>query len=158
MPTLRDAAREFLALERIAVAGVSRTPGQTANGIYRKLRDTGHTVFAINPNAAQVEGDTCYPSLEAIPGGVEGLVIVTRPQVAGELVRQCARAGVRRVWMHRALGQGSVSAQATAYCRENGIAVIDGACPMMFAEPVDIAHTCMRVVLGWVGQLPKSAG
>jgi uncharacterized protein len=158
MATLRDAAREFLALKRIAVAGVSRTPGQTANAIYRKLRDTGHTVFAINPNATQVEGVTCYPSVEAIPGGVEGLVILTRPQAADDLVRQCARAGVRHVWMHRALGQGSVSAQAAAYCRENGIAVIDGACPMMFAEPVDIVHNCMRVVLGWVGQLPKSAG
>ena len=156
MATLREAAREFLALKRIAVAGVSRTPNQAANGIYCKLRDSGHQVYAINPNAERVEGDPCYAGLEAIPGGVEGLVIVTRPTVADALVRDCARLGVRHVWMHRSLGQGSASARAAAFCRENGISVINGACPMMFAEPVDFAHKCLHVVLGWFGGLPKS--
>jgi predicted CoA-binding protein len=153
--TLREAAREFLALKRIAVAGVSRTPNQAANGIYCKLRSSGCQVHAINPNAERVEGDPCYANLAAIPGGVDGLVIATRPAAAEELVRECARLGVRHVWMHRSLGQGSVSARAAAFCRENGISVIAGACPMMFAEPVDLAHKCMHVVLGWFGQLPK---
>ena len=60
MTTLRDAADEFLAQHRIAVAGVSRDAKQPANLIYRRLRDTGHEVFAVNPNAGEVEGDPCY--------------------------------------------------------------------------------------------------
>ena len=39
--TLRDAAAEFLAQDRIAVAGVSRDEKQPANLIYRRLRDAG---------------------------------------------------------------------------------------------------------------------
>src|SRR3954449_7413584 len=77
VPTLRDAAEEFLAQRRIAVAGVSRDPKQPANLIYRRLRDTGHDVFAVNPAATEVEGDPCVPTVRDIPGGVDGVVIVT---------------------------------------------------------------------------------
>lgn len=156
MTTLKDSARTFLSLRRIAVAGVSRTPGQTANAIYSKLRGSGYEVYPINPKAAEVEGDTCYRDLQSIPGGVEGLVIVTRPEAADALVRECMKSGVRRVWMHRAIGRGSVSAEAVRFCRENGISVIDGACPLMFLEPVDVFHKCFRWVLGWTGQLRRS--
>jgi len=155
MTTLKDSARAFLSLRRIAVAGVSRSPGHAANAIYNKLRGSGHEVYAINPNATQVEGDTCYKDLQSIPGGIEGLVIVTRPAAADALAHECLKNGVRRVWMHRAIGQGSVSAEAVRFCRENGISVIDGACPLMFIEPVDVFHKCFRWVLGWTRQLPR---
>ena len=144
MSTLYEAAREFLGQKRIAVAGVSRRGDLPANAIYKKLRGAGHEVFAVNPNADEVEGDKSYPNLAAIPGGVDGLVIATHPAVAVELVRECGELGIGRVWMHRSLGTGSVSEDAVRLCRELGIAVIPGSCPMMFCEPVDVAHKCLR--------------
>ena len=53
MPTVDQAVDEFLALKRIAVAGVSREPGgsHASNGIYSRLKDRGYEVFPVNPNA-----------------------------------------------------------------------------------------------------------
>jgi predicted CoA-binding protein len=152
--TLKTQAGRFLAEKRIAVIGVSSTQDDAANMIYRKLRDTGHDVFAVNPKTNSVEGDTCYPSVKAIPGGVEAAVIVTRPEVTAQVVRECADAGVQQVWMHQGMGN-SISEEAVVFCRENGIAVIPGACPMMYCEPVDFGHKCMRWMFGLVGRLPK---
>lgn len=153
MTNFKSKAEDFLAQERIAVAGVSRTSESTANGIYRKLRDTGHQVFPINPNAETVEGDTCYASVKAIPGGVDGVVIVTRPEITEQVVRDCVEASVPRVWMHNnTFLDSSVSDEAVAYGRQNGVEVIDGGCPMMF---LDFGHKCMRWTLGLMGRLPQ---
>ena len=156
MPTLRENVDDFLAQKRIAVAGVSRhASDEAANLIYRRLRESGYQVFALNPNTEKVEGDPCYPNLEAVPEPIDAVVIATRPEVSEQIVRECGAAGVTRVWMHRSFGTGSVSDEATRFCEENGITVIPGGCPMMFCEPVDFGHKCMRWVLGIFGGLPK---
>jgi uncharacterized protein len=154
MESLKLAAADFLAQDRLAVTGVSRDGAHVANLVYRRLRERGYTVFALNPNADEVEGDRCYHALADIPGGVAGVFIATRPELAPAVVRECAAEGVPRVWMHRSFGTGSVSAEATAIGESAGIRVIAGACPMMFIEPVDIGHRCMRWLLGATGKLP----
>lgn len=151
---MRKAAEEFLAQRRIAVAGVSRDSKQTANAIYRRLRTAGYEVVPVNPSATEVEGDVCYPSIGALPDRPDGVLVVTTPAAAVEVARQCIEAGVERVWMHRSFGAGSVSDEAAVLCREAGIAVLDGGCPMMFLEPVDVAHRCIRWILGATGGLP----
>lgn len=157
MSTLEAKASAFLSLKRIAIAGVSRTKPSPANIIFKKLKDAGYQVFPVNPNSSSFEGDSCYPDLKSIPGGVDGVVIVTRPTLTEEIVRQCAEAGVSRVWMHQSIGTGatSVSSDAVRFCNEHSISVIDGACPMMFCQPVDFGHKCMRWMLRLTGGLPK---
>jgi predicted CoA-binding protein len=156
MTSMKDAAAEFLDHKRIAVTGVSRTPGSHgSNVVYRRLRDRGYEVFAVNPNADRVEGDPAYHDLRSIPGGVEAVVIGTRPEHADETMRECAELGIEQVWMHRGPGGGSVSASATAYGRERGITVIDGGCPCMFGRSADLGHKAMRVVFTLSGNVPK---
>ncbi|MCK6621428.1 MAG: CoA-binding protein [Calditrichaceae bacterium] len=156
MPALKEKIADFLAQKRIAVAGVSRDPkGSAANLIYQKLKQSGYEVFALNPQADSVEGERCYPDVKSIAQGVDGVVIVTRPEAAERIVRECAEAGVPRVWMHRSFGAGSVSEAAAQFCAEHNISVIAGACPMMFCPPVDFGHKCMRWILGATGKLPK---
>jgi hypothetical protein len=149
---------EFLAQKRIAVAGVSRNNSHhpVGNLIYRRLKKTGHEVFPVNPHMQIFEGDSCYQDLRSIPGGVDGVVIVTRPDTTERIVRDCSDAGVRRVWMHESVGKkaSSVSPAAVEYCREHDITVIAGACPMMYGEGVDFGHTCMRRILKATGGLP----
>lgn len=158
MSELQEAVDDFLSQRRIAVAGVSRSGDAAANLIYRKLEGAGYQVFAVNPKTDEVEGDRCYPNLAAIPGGVDAVLLATHPGVAAEVVRECGGLGIGRVWMHRSFGQGSVSEEAVALCREHGIRVIPGACPMMYVQPVDVGHRCIRWVLGITGGLPKPAG
>ena len=156
MPAIKDAAARFLANRRIAVTGVSRTPGKHGgNVVYTRLRERGYDVFAVNPNAETVEGDRSYPTLSAIPGGVDAVVIGTKPETAEETMRECADLGVQHVWMHRSFGAGSVSAAATEYGREHGIHVIDGGCPCMFDPTADLGHKAMRVVFTLNGHVPR---
>lgn len=157
MSTLDAKVKDFLTQKRVAVAGVSRTRQDAANLIYRKLKAVGYQVFPVNPNADKFEGDPCYADVRSIRGGVDGVVIVTRPQLTEEIVRQCKDAGISRVWMHQSLARlgTSVSKEAVQYCQENGITVIAGACPMMFCQPVDFGHKCMRWLLHLTGGLPK---
>ncbi len=152
--TLQTKTAEFLAQKRIAVVGVRGSKDDAANGIFRKLRDAGYAVFPVNPNTDTAEGVTCYPNVQAIPDGVEGVVIVTRPEITDQVVRDCAEAGVKYVWMHSGMGN-SVSESAVQFCRKNGIEVIPGACPFMYCEPVDMFHKCFRWILGTFGKLPK---
>jgi uncharacterized protein len=148
MKGVNEAASAFLANKRVAVTGVSRTPKtHGSNTVYRRLRERGYEVFAVNPNAAEVEGDRCYANLKSIPGGVEAVVIATRPERAEETMRECAELGIEHVWMHWGAGASSVSATATAYGREHGITVIDGGCPCMFGPTADFGHKVMRVAL-----------
>lgn len=155
MAALPESVRDFLEHRRIAVVGVSRDPAQPANAIYRKLRDAGYEVFAVNPNAERAEGDACYASLAEVPVGVDGVVVATHPAVTGEVVEACGRLGIRRVWMHRSFGTGSVSQEAVERGRALGLEVIEGGCPLMFCPPVDVGHRCMRAALGWMGRVPR---
>ena len=154
--TLENKVDDFLAQHRIAVVGVSRNQNHpVGNLIYQRLKKTGHDVFAVNPHLPEFEGERCFPDLKSIPGGVDGAVIVTRPEVTEKIVHDCADAGVKRVWMHQSLAGGSsVSAGAVEYCRQQDISVIAGACPMMFGPGADIGHTCMRWFLKLSGRLP----
>ena len=147
MQSSREAAAEFLANKRVAVTGVSRTPKtHGSNTVYRRLRDRGYEVFAVNPNADTVEGDPAYQDLKSIPGGVDAVVIGTRPELAEGTMRECAELGIKQVWMHRGPGAGSVSDAATAYGRQHGITVIDGGCPLWFAPVSDFGHKITRLV------------
>jgi uncharacterized protein len=155
--TLDLKVNDFLAQKRIAVAGVSRDNSRhpSANLIYRRLKTTGHEMFPVNPHLQTFEGDRCYPDVQSIPGGVDGVVIVTRPEITEQIVRDCADAGVHRVWMHQSIAKGSsVSQDAVEYCRQHDISVIAGACPMMYGPGVDVGHTCMRWILKLTGGLP----
>lgn len=155
MLTMQQAASEFLACKRIAVTGVSRkAKDHGSNTVFKRLRDRGYEVFAVNPNADEVEGARSYHDLNSIPGGVDAVVIATAPQRAEGTMRECVELGVKHVWMHRGPGTGSVSETAAAYGREHGITVIDGGCPLMFEPTADFGHKVMRLI--YRGHVPKT--
>lgn len=153
---LKDAAAEFLALRRIAVTGVSRTgAGHSANAVYVSLREHGYEALAVNPNAQTVEGDPAFANLSSIPGTVDAVVIATRPDRAAGTIQECIDLGIKHVWMHHGPAATSVSPDAVAEGRANGIRVIDGGCPLMFSPLADIGHRCMRGLFAAIGRLPR---
>jgi predicted CoA-binding protein len=158
MPTtLGEKVDDFLSQQRIAVAGVSRSGKATGNAIYKRLREHGYEVIAVNPNADEIDGEPCYRSVKAIPGKVDGVIAVTRPEDTEALVRDCAEKGIRRVWMHHGIhGPGtSVSERAVEYCDQHDITVIAGVCPLMFGKPSDGFHRLVKRWWGFTGKLPR---
>lgn len=156
MRRIVDAAEAFLSTRRIAVTGVSRNPGDhAANGVYRRLRDRGYEVFAVNPNATELEGDPAYPDLASIPGGVDAVVLGTAPARTRATVDECLELGVHHVWFHRGPGGGSLDVDAARHGRDGGLSVIDGGCPCMFGRTADVGHRLMRPILQLTGNVPR---
>lgn len=157
MTKIKEAALDFLAARRVAVTGVSHAPqGHGSNAVYTRLKERGYDVFAVNPNADEVEGDPTYPTVAAIPGGVDAIVIGTVPKHALSTMREAVDLGITRVWMHRSFGGGSVSDEATAYGREHGVTVIDGGCPLMFGPTADTGHKIMCAMMRLSGKVPRT--
>ena len=150
-----DVVTTFLKGRRFAVAGVSRSGSQAANAVFRKLKASGYEVFPVNPKASEVEGVRCFADLRSIPATLDGVVIATAPAASVDIVRQCAERKIPRVWFHRSFGDGSVSDEAVRSCNAAGIQSIVGGCPLMFCDPVDFGHKCMRWWLQRQGRVPK---
>lgn len=154
MKNVPPQVRQFLSGKRFAVAGVSRSGTQPANAVFRKLRACGFEVIPINPRATEVEGVTCYPDLASVAGSIDGVVVVTPPDAATGVVRQAVGRGIRQIWFHRSFGTGSVSDEALKVCSEHGIRPLIGGCPLMYCEPVDVAHRCFRWWLAHQERIP----
>jgi predicted CoA-binding protein len=151
MAKVDELVRDFLAQKKIAVVGVSDKRDTGCNLAYRKFKENGYQVYAVNPRISTFEGDACYADLKSIPAKPDAVFILTNPKVTDQVVQQCVELGVRHVWMHcmmgvkpgLAAGMTSVSPSAVELCRANGIQVIPGACPNQFLKP-DFGHNMMR--------------
>jgi uncharacterized protein len=154
------AAQEFLSLDRLAVVGVSADPKGFGNTIFKEVRAHGREVVPVNPNATTIEGDPCYADLASVPGDLDGVIVMVKPEPALDVVRACAARGVPRVWLFQGLGApGAMSDEAVELCDELGLEVIAGACPLMFLEPVGAIHRLhrgMRRLNGSVAKMPKA--
>ncbi len=79
---------------------------------------------------------------------------MTGPRITDQVVRDCAEAGIRRVWMHRGEGIGAVSRAAVEFCQKNGISVIDGQCPLMFLPQAVFFHRAHGFIKKLTGSYP----
>jgi uncharacterized protein len=137
------ASDEFVALKTLAVVGVSRTRG-FGNTLFRHLQRRGYRVFPVNSQADTVEGQPCYRRLDDLPEPVAGVVAVVPPAQTQSIVEDCARLGIKHVWIE----QGAESDQALAFCRERGIAAISDQCLLMYTG-AGFPHSLHR----WVAKM-----
>jgi predicted CoA-binding protein len=122
-----DVVEDFLSQDVLAVAGVSRSGTGYGYKVWRHLKRKGLTVYAINPNAASIDGETCYASVADLPEPVGGVVCVVPPEVTLKVVKACVEHGIPRVWMQ----PGSESEEAVTLAEEHGLDVIAGQCLLM---------------------------
>jgi predicted CoA-binding protein len=155
MTVLPNSIDDFLKGKRFAVTGVSRNGKLPGNAIYKRLRASGYEAFPLNPRTDEVEGMECFPNLASVPGPIDGVVVASPPGASAQLVRDCREREIKKVWLHRSFGVGSVSEEAVSECEKLDVDCIVGGCPMMFCEPVDIAHRFMRWWLQRNGRVPK---
>jgi predicted CoA-binding protein len=151
MKKLDNLVQDFLAQKKIAVVGVSDKRDTGCNLAYKKFKENGYQVYAVNPRIATYDGAACYADLKSIPEKVDAVFILTSPKVTEQVIQQCVDLGIKHVWMHcmmgtkpgLAAGMTSVSQSAVEMCNDNGIAVIPGSCPNQFLK-ADFGHAMMR--------------
>jgi uncharacterized protein len=151
MAKIDELVKDFLAQKKIAVVGVSDKRETGCNMSYKKFKDAGYQVFAINPRISTYNDDPCFPDLKSLPERPDAVFILASPKVTDSIVQQCVDLGIKRVWMHCMMGtkpglatsMSSVSSEAVRLCQENGITVIPGSCPNQFIKP-DFGHAMMR--------------
>ena len=151
MSKVDSLVQDFLAQKRIAIVGVSDKRETGCNETYKRFKESGYTVYGVNPRLTTFKGDPCYPDLKSIPEKPDAVFILSNPRVTDQIVQQCVDLGVKHVWMHcmmgtkpgLAAGMTSVSQEAVKLCRDNGISVIPGTCPNQYLKP-DFGHKMMR--------------
>ena len=151
MKKLDNLVQDFLSQKKIAVVGVSDKRDTGCNLAYKKFKENGYQVYAVNPRISMYEGATCHPDLKSIPEKVDAVFILASPKVTEQVVQQCVDLGIKHVWMHcmmgtkpgLAAGMTSVSQSAVEMCNANSISVIPGSCPNQFLKP-DLGHAMMR--------------
>lgn len=151
MARIEDLVQDFLAQKVVAIVGVSDRRETGGNLNYRKFKENGYRVYAVNPRMTIYDGTPCYPDLKSIPEKPDAVFVLTSPPVTEEIVHECVDLGIKHVWMHcqmgtkpgLASGRTSVSRSAVETCKANGIAVIPGSCPAQFLRP-DFGHGVMR--------------
>ena len=114
--------REVLAMRRFAVVGASRDSTKFGYKVYQALKQAGYDVYAVNPNADEIDGDPCYPLLDNIPGYVECVVTVVPPEITFEIVHQAGRLKIPYTWMQPGSESESAVIEAVSY----GIQVVHG--------------------------------
>ena len=146
---------DFLAQKRIAVIGVSRKPDEFSRHVFRELARRDYDVVPVNRVGGTLDGRPCYARIQDVFPPVDGALLMTPPDATERVVKDCAEAGVTRVWMHRGGGQGAVSDRAVVYCRQHGISVVAGACPFMFLRQAGFAHRAHSLLLRLLGKHPE---
>jgi len=152
-----EVIEDFLDQKRIAMAGISRDPANFSVKLFEELCRRGYDVVPVNPNIAEVQGRRCFARVQDIQPPVESVLLMTSPEATEAVVNDCAKAGIRRVWMYRATGKGAVSAKAVAFCQKHGIQVVPGQCPFMFLPDAARFHRFHGFIRKITGRYPRRA-
>jgi uncharacterized protein len=150
-PNTLESIHDFLKQKRLALVGISHRKEDFSRGVFRELRRRGYSVIPVNPKLSEVEGQRCFQHVQDVTPPVDAALLMTSPSVTEEVVRDCKLAGVRQVWMHQGAGAGAVNPQASNFCRQHGIRVIEGECLFMFLPGTPLFHRlhgCVRKLMG----------
>jgi predicted CoA-binding protein len=147
--TTAASVETFLAHDRLALVGASRSGKKFGNTLLKDLSAKGWDVTVVHPGADQIDGHRCYSTVAELPEEVEALVVCVPPDETERVVREAAAHGITDVWMQL----GSASPAAVRFCEEHGLNTVHDECVLMFARPAGV-HRFHRWLWGVFGKLP----
>jgi uncharacterized protein len=140
---------EFVEEKRVALVGASRSGKKFGNTILTELKDRGYQVWIVHPEAQEIDGERCFPSLSALKGEVDRVIICLPPHQAVQALREAVEAGMSKIWLQ----QGADSAEVLAEANRLGVNPIKGRCILMYAQPVRSIHAWHRTFARLTGSL-----
>jgi len=95
----REDMETFFTPKSVALVGASSSKGKIGNSILDSLvnYDFKGKVYPINPKADKIFGQKCYPSVSAIPGRVDLVVVSVDLSMTPPVLEDCAKKGVHSV-------------------------------------------------------------
>ncbi|MBN1662551.1 MAG: acetate--CoA ligase family protein [Deltaproteobacteria bacterium] len=92
-----SAMESFFNPRSIAIIGASEEPSKPSARVLNALlqRGYGGKIFGVNPRYQEVRGVPCYPSLAAIPGDVEMVIISIPAGAVLGMMEECVAKGVK---------------------------------------------------------------
>lgn len=146
---MQKEVKEFIGGKRYAILGVSRAGNKFGNMVFTEMKQRGYQMYIVHPEAAEIQGETCYPNMAALPEPVDGVIINVMPRHTAQAVRDAVSAGINRIWIQ----QGAESPEALAAAQELGVTPVTKKCILMYAEPVKGFHSIHRFFAKLFGQM-----
>ena len=115
----------------IAMVGASANWVRPSNFAMKYLQEKGYRIVPVNPGSAgqEINGETCYGSLDEIPGAFDMVDIFRRSEEAGAIVDDAIRLkddkNIRTIWMQLGVTNEAAAARAEAA----GFTVVMNRCP-----------------------------
>jgi predicted CoA-binding protein len=107
------------------VVGCSPDPRRDSHRIAALLQRKGHRVIPVNPQAKEILGERCHPTLRDIPEPVDVVDVFRRSELAGAHVDEAIAIGAGAVWLQL----GVIDVAAAARARAAGLRVVMDRCP-----------------------------
>lgn len=95
-----------------AVVGANDNPNKFGYMIYKKLKERGYEVYAVNPRYGNIEGDKCYPSLSSLPNKPQAVDMVVSPQNGMTIIDEAASLGIKNIWFQPGTSDDEILKQA----------------------------------------------
>jgi predicted CoA-binding protein len=111
----------------IAVVGASPHSHRTSNRVMRYLQQVGYRCIPVNPNADEVLGERCYPSLRDVPEHVDVVDVFRRPEFCEPVAEDAVAVGAEALWLQL----GVRSAEARRVAEEAGLDYVEDACTLV---------------------------
>ena len=148
----------FLSGHRFAWIGASEAPNAFSSTVITELERHGYHVVPVNPRRPLIDGRLpSHASVHDIEERIDGAIIMVPSEAAEQAVQECIAAGITQVWLFRGVGRGACSDAAAQVCRDHRVGFVNGACPLMFLEPVRGVHRLHRGICRARRSLVESA-
>ncbi len=109
--TLRKILGDY---KTIAIVGVSNTTHRPSYFAAKYMQHHGYNIIPVNPRYEEVLGETCYPSLDAIPQSIDIVDCFRKSEETPELARQAVAIGAKCLWLQLGVENEEAESIATA--------------------------------------------
>ena len=117
----------------IAVVGASPKPDRDSHQIAKLLIDAGYDVIPVNPAAAEILGQKCFPDLKSIPRKIDIVNVFRSPEHVPPIADEAVAVKAECLWLQ----SGIEHAEASKKASDAGLYVIENRC----------IATCLRTLL-----------
>jgi len=108
----------------IAVVGLSPNSMRPSHEVAHYMQRHGYRIIPVNPRCAEILGERCFPSLEAIGQAVDIVDCFRRSEEIAPIAQSAVAIGARALWLQ--LGVENQAAETLA--RDAGLTVISDRC------------------------------